>query len=1787
MTFRRSNINPNNGSLRSQVRSTNQGAIEAPIPVEDIISEALNPVGESVSPDSFVQDTLRVAHENTGDVVNDLKRLLNDYVDNTSFNYPNVLSHETVKTLGFSSNALSRPGHAGSSSDNNLGINLAKNLFLSHIDNVHEMNAFRLFNSSIESDLILNTHYKKVKEKVEETQGLFKDLNFIFENENRLKSKYNFGNHFRDFYIEGNTRKTFNKVYNKIFVDFNSEEGEYLRDSTKSSDEDLSFLNFNPYSTEENKHISLENLQDIYQNVFRYRDNNEDILFDENIDRKRIINSDKVFGQLLVNSSLSLSEPYFSCWGVTQDLRLNEDQSSALRLLNSYALNKFTILQLNYSIDHLLTSNNVTKNILNPVKSFSIDSETIKNQINDDYTRNNRTLNSFAYYDEKIITKKLEKNLGFYLHSLDSQSLGYNFIFDTYNIDFKFDSLLATEQETGRRFYFKNIVEVSANDFSRQKSNYLDNLLGYDYICHDRYNTDGFDNIDGHNLYFYSLDFLSENNKFRNFSDDTKEILSSPLFSYFLFYKNKELDQVKEILINQSKASDLGDSRMPINNSSSFNDTINYPFQFIRRYQREGRSPKIQDYISVDDFVKNTKIIYSFTSLEDSISKEKIKYSSHELSGESGTKLFQTINESSSQNLTNTDLLFVNSGSEIFDINSNRLSNIKSDKIFPFVFLKNSNKTTPNILEKFINLNPDLTTKDEYFFDRIISSSQSTENLDKSNDIKDIKNLSIFSASKEKGTDWFYKVFELKRIINQIKFIKLENDNIFSFMTNFKNKVLSKKEKSLVFLHEENNIDSIFNFENSQFVVKDEESIFSKSNFINTNSKIQSTAKTLLNENILPEDLLFSKDMTVKDFRKFLAKYFPKNFLRNSSSFLNRILHDVNQTIKNISRQNILEKSNQISFEKLLSDALQNGNTDTVKYLIFTSLCKHNDLFSLYENWDSDEKRVESYKKINSLSNEFYKDYCNAVFNRKNIENQKSYTIRVFTDEFLESDALISENLLDGELETTLGFFGFVDSRIKQFIFPFLSHDIFFPHNSALFQNSLIHGDFPNGGYSLYTKMPNSELPSEKYPESLPFINQFINAHTFNHDNYLVGYEYSDDNKTTRPNIDEGVQFDVDNQKCELHYYVLKEDSSGIFNQGNLELMDNFSDPPYKKINLEDNPTLNYTNKGIEIYDRFPLDLKLQNSISNNLYNYIIDILKYLNKDKFENVNLIADFINNENNIVEAIFKVLKNYCTIYSTMIDQIIELSVRSSLNEVIETNINVTSFKNLNGQFMWNNDIRDLCLGNINIPLEEYKNVAQIDNILKRENNFQDTGNVFYTKSHSEIQLLLRTLNNSDHLEALTFDAIHSYLYNNEKIVESFSEIVDDTNRITSNFLNTLSLVSAIENLDAIDIINKDLKLCKVSKNLQNNIYFNIELYNKLYPPNTELQNVIVKNIYENIDLFSHRKLEIERSLDLSKISLENIYNKEDDRPIQKFDILRFGIDYNIADQLRNERLLNVRVYVSNHRYPEIVFKPIDFYYTPVLTNVTPAHYDALASSAVNLNEIKNHIGYYDFDALDFENKYSVIDEETARGLLLNNIQNNNIINFLFNNDVNFSIDPETASFSILNDMKMSNFIKNANFIKNKIFDDNKINRINLEKDNILSSDSIEIFDSLSSESFEKIFLEIKSTVDEFLIPGDNFSSKDFKLDLINSNIHSLDTMKLIDKDISKIDAILEFTSEEFFDIFSIKISRPMIRDRIFGGEDEVRRIYDLSLGERLPMDNIDFDDSYSYIIEMQVI
>jgi len=397
--------------------------------------------------------------------------------------------------------------------------------------------------------------------------------------------------------------------------------------------------------------------------------------------------------------------------------------------------------------------------------------------------------------------------------------------------------------------------------------------------------------------------------------------------------------------------------------------------------------------------------------------------------------------------------------------------------------------------------------------------------------------------------------------------------------------------------------------------------------------------------------------------------------------------------------------------------------------------------------------------------------------------------------------------------------------------------------------------------------------------------------------------------------------------------------------------------------------------------------------------------------------------------------------------------------------------------------------------------------------------------------------------------------------------------------------LQNISTFEDINSSEIfVDNHFKACKISKNIQDLMFYRYQLYNEIYSINNTSETIDIENKYKNISFFNHRKNEISDILDLSQRGLEKVYTNEDVRTFEKFDIIRFGINYDLVKMLQDNKLLNVRVYVSNHKYPEIVFKPFDFYYTPTLTNITPSSFNMIKN---NSTDTDNVIGYYDFSGKDFSSKYSVITTNQAYLLLLDLIKKRNIANKLFNNDISYEIDPAISALSMLKHMQMSCWIKDANFIKNKIFDENKINSINFDKNGIISSSGLNMYKILSNNSFEKAFLESKNIVQNYLTTQDKFAFKNSKQDLIENNIHSLEFFKLIGKDTSIDDMLLEFTTEKYFDIFSIKISREAIRSKINGGEEEVKRLYNLSALDELPMSNLNFDDSYSYVIEMQVI
>jgi hypothetical protein len=245
--------------------------------------------------------------------------------------------------------------------------------------------------------------------------------------------------------------------------------------------------------------------------------------------------------------------------------------------------------------------------------------------------------------------------------------------------------------------------------------------------------------------------------------------------------------------------------------------------------------------------------------------------------------------------------------------------------------------------------------------------------------------------------------------------------------------------------------------------------------------------------------------------------------------------------------------------------------------------------------------------------------------------------------------------------------------------------------------------------------------------------------------------------------------------------------------------------------------------------------------------------------------------------------------------------------------------------------------------------------------------------------------------------------------------------------------------------------------------------------------------------------------------------------------------------------------------------------------MFTDISPAIISSLSSSNINLdiNRLTDNIGFYNFGSKNFNDMYSV--STSPFHVLYSLIENRKISKYLFESSNNEEIDIISTNNirSIIAQNKMSNYIKNLNYFKNNIFDENKINDIGLVKENILSKNSLAIFEDFDETKYQKVFLENKAAVSEFVeIDNVNLELKD-KAALIDKNIHSLEFFKLIDKDISNLEIFNSLLEDKYFDIFSVKLSRKMIERKIKNTNN-----VDITKLES-------FHNSYAYMIEVKVI
>lgn len=1214
-------------------------------------------------------------------------------------------------------------------------------------------------------------------------------------------------------------------------------------------------------------------------------------------------------------------------------------------------------------------------------------------------------------------------------------------------------------------------------------------------------------------------------NELKNIESDisfnrTKSILSSTKFTYS-FARYKDLSESDKI----EKFTHLKFG----NNSVSFIDPIN-----IKSYSL--------------NFIKETSGSFASISLKNS----------SELSNSKN----MIENTHLNQNILNySDEIFMNFWFDEFQDTYKNYFISKPLKVQPgFVLLRNSMNNIPlnKMSEKFIKFNSSLTSIDEYIPNRLVSMSYSRDDDNLYHIIDDDKQKSFNKDNWEKIS------FDLRRNINRLKRKKIENSNENSFidyLDNFKDKVknVSKIERTTPFLSLlYSNISkySLDNYDDSEFINSFQGEFYKNFDYSKEYNGIKDSMEFKLSSN---DDINFP--ISGSDIKNFLSSYYTDSEFKNSSTYFHYIL----KSIRNKLNKNIFRSAD--GFDKLLSDAIINEkNSEIFSVIAISSILRYKNI-----------KVENDFNTINEKTNGSYLKYINKVFSVKNIQRQKSFTLRTIEFPDTKVTTVEPEDLTisvftdptDGDYYARNDKdFGVMPGKIYTYCFPYFSTKYKLEKNLDCSQYSSLVEDA--GIASSNAKIISSGNSDN---EDFSGLYEYIYNEFYNHDVYL--------------NLDkeEKTSYDFDNNKGIIYNICRKTNNNGLIGNNTLEdYISNISDLDGERVFDDIRSSLNYSSYGANIIEYLIGGGESVSQLSTLINKTVIEMFKFVN-DNFESeissISTLEDtynYINNNKDIIEIFGSLLIPMCNIYSTYYDNIIELSVKRNIHDAINDTSNQPdhfvgsiSLNNVK-KSMWNDEVFDLYFKRfIDKMVTKSKDMKFERDILPESSDEFDQ--ILYTKLNADLQNILRTLNNSDICEIMSFDTLYSYVSEIENFQGTQNDLV-----FISDSLSKLEERFQIEN--PINLINNDLRLNYISKHMNDYYYFQDKEYRKNYfdlprDLNFNLKNHFNYNINENNKSFFENVLLREKNKSLLAnqgiSTLNSLYTK--------YDIIRFGIDYKIASLLSNKKILKFKCNIINHKFPDVFIPPIYKIYTPVFTDIVPSYLDlakrnTLASeSGIFIDDI---IGAYNFDSKDLKERYNLLNRVESVQFIKENVINNINTERLINNNQSLlssnNNDLIDISLSIYRSMIISNAVKYTNYRTQKNIDENYINNIDIEN-NLINSSVQSFVNIMNKKEFEEVFLESFSNIE-------NIFNDDIDRSFINSNrIYSLDFLNHISEYSSNDRLDLIFQDKSFYDIFSIVI-----------GREDIKSIMEKYYGEPLPerpYENDEFYDSFSYIIEVEVV
>ena len=1729
---------------------------------------------------------------------------------------PNVLSHEIIKlknSFNFETN------------ESSLFPSSIYNLKKDYFEEIQIPNASRYFLFSEENKLIRESYVENLSNTKKIIDRLYVDTESILNESRNIKVENNFGNKLVNFYLNENISSSIGKVAS-IILDNESIDFANIHKNSKTLN--LSIANFFYTGIKENFSFlqTNENLSNVFEILVSINNSNSSYIKEANVN-KEIINTDRIVGQSFLNLSVSLDGFFkdslsYSYWNKKSNA--SERGGYLNNIIDSRPFSPVPIIKLDsiLSIETNTDSlfNNFNNEIMNNLgAAFSIEDEEFKSNslLLSQSSENYLNRNVFKVFDDSL-----------YLTNELSNNVNYSYIFNSADYAEQVSEIIKNKEKFASQW-----SEVERANFNKEKyiKKYFNPMLV------PAIHIKSTDSINSHMTLDYVISTYDSDVSFlfhslpvnidilRNVASNTedfntnksRQILSGTKFMYFagksFDSRDNHVPEADGLLARDSRAlTYIRGSSNPNTINKIKGICVETKEEFLDAGIRYGTGnsrittfkrefiPEIsiefinsakraffikQDNIINKNYKNNIVLVQSITSdpneNDDSLKDFSLKQSlKNFFKGKSDESVFNNKAFVSRLRLITPSL----------EANKNSISLSKG-----FALFKNTKNEIPidKLSDKFIKFDSGLTKENEFINDRLVKASSTFDQEKEKNSELIIDNLKQTSFNKE----WLNIAFNLRHNLHKIKKAKLKRLNK-TVVTDFLEKIrdrakeikkINKSTPYLTLLYSENSENSIDDFESSPFIFKNGSvEYFKKFDFSETKSNLKNSFDFLVNNS---SESLEDFEINSSDLIDFLSFYYTNSELKNSSTLFTYFYTEVMNILTQYS--SLEEFYSDIAYDKLLCDSIANdASSDVTSSLIVSALAIEKNISTNYD-----------FEDMSGKTNGLYKKYLEKIYSYENIQRQKSYTLRTVQFPDIQCGFLprikntsASHNPSDFPLRNILGTstteieshsfdFGIMPGETLSYCFPFTVST--WSTNLQDEDAGLNYGAARCSAYVSY----DSELyvvDSQKFDEKgkCEAMYEFVFSNFYNYDSYLDNSEFSrgqeNNIKSAAFNKEKNI-VNITNimkqNKSDNNSYVLNKntDYENLVKDFTVVNLDEFPESAENAYETKiEKSRLCYEPRQI-IFEDYCLKrtTEHQPAFKTFINKFILEILKFIDSNfvnNFSKIDTIEDatkYALTFNDEINLITNLLYFPTSLFSIYFDTIVEGSIYKSLSRHLKDSERTEArFKD-----MWNKKVFDLI--NINNLLS--KEII-FEKTKRREENFPSS---LFIKLHADLINIDKVLSNSDIAEVMSFDIMSSYLDEYKKFKSS-----------SAKFDSTKDKISKLENELGVDNINSSLfnktRLNLVSKKINDYSYFQSIEYNKINQIISDdlrldlkdhFKNIIQNNSTNELEMFFSTFLAREKNKSIlaeQGTSLLNLTN-------QRYDIIRFGIDYNLAENLLNNKILKIKCNIKNHKFPNIYIPPIYYFYTPVLTEITPSYLSVLEQSSQIENGIviEDFIGVYLFDEIDLKQRYSVLSKIDAIRYIMTNLLSNINSERLFRGEDNLlsDIGPQAffSAMKIVTDANLSNAVKYTNFKSQKNIDESNIKSLDSQV-SVLGSLSSTLFETMTEKDFEETFSESYEKAINFFESEVNLSSK---IDIIKNKAHFVEFFNATTEFIDNDKVTSTFDQNRFFDVFSIIIGRDEIKRQIESFYPNTNTLVNLAISED------SFFDSFSYIIESEVV